>query len=162
MKHCKKADTNEEKGSLMNDLKTYTVSNEDREALISLIKHELLAHDEILFAYIYGSFVDPDVPFFRDIDIGIYVNNYKNEDWERSELILPLELEKSLNYKYPIDVKVLNNAEIIFSNRVICGRLLFARDEDIWTDYVVYISKRYADFYPFWPRYMKEAVLSED
>ncbi len=81
---------------------------------------------------------------------------------KRYELILPLELKKSLYYKYPIDVKVLNNAEVIFSHKVINGLLLFTRDEDVWADYVVYVGKRYADFYPFWLHYMKEAVLSEN
>jgi predicted nucleotidyltransferase len=146
----------------MNSFKTYTILIEDKERLISIIKSELLKHEEIVFAYIYGSFVDPEMRFFRDIDIGIYVSNYKKEDFGKYELILPIELEKSLNYKYPVDVKLLNNAETIFSYRVICGELLFTRDEDIWADYVVYISKRYADFYPFWLHYMKEAVLSED
>lgn len=146
----------------MNDFKTYTLMPDEKQEIMSIIKAELQSDEGIIFAYIYGSFIDHETPFFRDIDIGIYVNNYKKEDWDRYELILPIELEKSLNYKYPVDVKLLNNAEVIFSYRVICGELLFTRDEDIWADYVVYISKRYADFYPFWLHYMKEAVLSED
>jgi predicted nucleotidyltransferase len=146
----------------MNSFKAYTIPIEDKERLISIIKSELLKHEEIVFAYIYGSFIDREMPFFRDIDVGIYVSNYKKQDWDKYEIILPIDMEKSLNYKYPVDVKLLNNAETIFSYRVICGELLFTRDEDIWADYVVYISKRYADFYPFWLHYMKEAVLSED
>ncbi|MFN3480127.1 MAG: nucleotidyltransferase domain-containing protein [Thermodesulfovibrionales bacterium] len=145
----------------MDDFKTYSLTPKEKKEIRSIIKAELQKDERIVFAYIYGSFVDPEMPFFRDIDIGVYVSNYRNEEWDRYELSLPLELEKALNYRYPIDVKVLNNAEVIFSYRVISGRLLFLRDEDLWTDYVVYISKRYADFYPFWLHYMKEDVLSE-
>lgn len=146
----------------MDEFKTYTVTPNDKQKIINIIKTELQGDERILFAYIYGSFVDPEMPFFRDIDVGIYVSNYKKEDWDKYEISLPIELEKALSYKYPVDVKLLNNAEVIFSYKVINGLLLFTRDEDLWANYVVYISKRYADFYPFWLYYVKEAVLSED
>lgn len=58
----------------MNDFKTYTINPEEKDKTISTIKSALLKHDEILFAYIYGSFVDPEMSCFRDIDVGIYVD----------------------------------------------------------------------------------------
>ena len=146
----------------MNDFKTYKITSQEKQGIISAIRDELEKDGRIVFAYVYGSFVDPEMEFFRDIDIGIYVKDYRKEDWEKYELKLPIELEKKLSYKYPLDVKLLNNAEVIFAHNVICGILLLNKDEDIWADYVVYIAKRYNDFYPFWLHYMKEAVLSED
>lgn len=56
----------------MNDFKTYTVSAEEKQGLISAIKTELEARAEVSFAYIFGSFVAPEMPFFRDIDLGVY------------------------------------------------------------------------------------------
>lgn len=63
----------------MYDFKTYTVSPEEKQGLISAIKTELEARAEVSFAYIFGSFVDPEMPFFRDIDIGVYLDKLTTE-----------------------------------------------------------------------------------
>lgn len=137
----------------MNEFKTYTISNEDREALISLIQHELLTHEEIRFAYVFGSFVDSEAPFFRDIDIGVFVDEsaVSVDKFMDYSINLSLRLE-SLMKKYPIDVVVLKNAPLSLAFRITQGRLLFARDEDLWSDFVVKV----------WSMYHDHAITSRD
>lgn len=130
----------------MNSFKTYSIPIEDREKLLSIIKSELLKHEEIVFAYIFGSFVDPEMPFFRDIDIGFFVDESAvpvNKFMDYS-INLSLRLE-SLMKKYPVDVVVLNNAPLSLAFRITHGELLFIRDEDLWTDVVTKIWSLYHD-----------------
>lgn len=143
----------------MNDFKTYTITPDEKQEVISVIRSALEKYDEIIFAYIFGSFVDPEMPFFRDIDIGVYVKDYKESDWHKYEIDLPIDLEKTLEYKYPIDVNVINRADIFLIKNAIQGELLFTKDEDLWADFVIYHGKVYAGEGEQILRYMKEAIF---
>ena len=143
----------------MNKFKTYTATAEEKEETISHIKSFLEKYDEIVFAYIFGSFVDPEMPFFRDIDIGVYIKDYKESDWYKYEIDLPIALETERQYKYPIDINVINRADIFLIKNIIKGELLFTKDEDFWTDFVVYHGKVYATDGEHLLRYMKEAIF---
>ncbi len=63
----------------MMNIKTYTISLTEKEALISIIEKALSAYQEIHFAYVFGSFIDPENQFFSDIDKG---NNDRRKDAE--------------------------------------------------------------------------------
>lgn len=144
---------------IMNDFKTFAITPEEKNEIISLITSFLEKQEEIVFAYIFGSFVDHESSFFRDIDIGIYVKDYKDSDWYKYKIELPGELEKTLEYKYPIDVSVINRADIFLIKNIIQGELLFTKDEDLWADFVVYHGKVYAGEAEQLLRYMKEAIF---
>ncbi|MEW6104692.1 MAG: hypothetical protein AB1630_12920 [bacterium] len=49
-----------------------------RLKIIGKIKQVLLNKQEIVFAFIFGSFLDE--PSFRDIDIGVYLDKIKQGD----------------------------------------------------------------------------------
>lgn len=95
----------------MNSIKTYSLTQDEK----------------IIFAYVYGSFVDQEMPFFKDIEVGIYIKNYKEEDWQKYELTLPYEIERILQFRFPVDVKVLNDKNVIFSYNVIRGSFSLQR-----------------------------------
>ncbi len=143
----------------MNGFTTYSLTTEEKQKINYLIKTELEKRDEIAFAYIYGSFVDPEMPFFRDIDIGVYLKDYKDSDCLKYEIELSVELEKCLQYKYPVDLRVINGSNILFMHNVVQGELLFTRDEDLWVDFVVYVSTRYNDIASIFNHYFKEAYI---
>ena len=143
----------------MNNFKTYSLTTDEKQKINHLIKAELERHDEIAFAYIYGSFIDPEIPSFRDIDIGIYLKDYKDTDQLKYEIELSIELEKCLQYKYPVDLRVINGSDILFMHNVVQGELLFTRDEDLWTDFVVYVSAKYNDIASIFYHYFKEAYI---
>ncbi|MEW6570595.1 MAG: nucleotidyltransferase domain-containing protein [Nitrospirota bacterium] len=143
----------------MNSFKTYSLMANEKQKIKHLIKAELEKYDEIAFTYIYGSFVDSEMSFFRDIDIGIYLKDYKDADCLKYEIELSIELEKCLQYKYPVDLRVINKSNILFVHNVIQGELLFTRDEDLWTDFVVYVSARYNDIASIFNHYFKEAYV---
>ncbi len=141
----------------MDDFKIYTITQDEKQEIISVIYSELEKYDEIAFAYVYGSFVDPEMPSFRDIDIGIYIKGQTAEDFSQYETRLPNLLEKRLCYRYPVDVRALNGCDILFLHNVIQGEIIFVRDEDLWADFVVYVGKSYGDIGAKILSYMKEA-----
>jgi len=144
---------------MLSNFKVYKATVKEKEGISSCIKSHLLRYTEISFAYLYGSFVDKEIDFFRDIDVGIYVKDYREEDWKKYELGLASDLEKHINYSYPVDVRVINGSDIFYVQNVIQGEILFIRDEDLWADFVVFISKLYGDIGQRIIHYKKEAIF---
>lgn len=144
----------------MVNFKTYTITRDEKEKIISYIKKLIETHDEIVFAYIFGSFVDEDVLFFRDIDIGVYIANdcFSKKYSLDYSINLSLELERALK-DYPIDVVVLNDAILPLAFRITQGILLFSKDETLWTDFVTKTWSLYHD-HAISSRYLLEDILT--
>ncbi len=130
----------------MNDFMTYKIASEKKEEIISAFKDKLEKYNEIIFAYIFGSFIDNETPFFRDIDIGIYVKEdvVLQKQFIDYAINLSLELE-SLFKRYPVDVVVMNNAPLSLLFKITQGELLFVRDEGLWSDFVTKAWSLYHD-----------------
>ncbi|MEK6678387.1 MAG: nucleotidyltransferase domain-containing protein [Nitrospirota bacterium] len=130
----------------MNDFMTYKITPEEKEKIISAFKDRLEKYNEIIFAYIFGSFIDNEMPFFRDIDIGVYVNEdvVLQKQFLDYAMNLSLELE-SLFKRYPVDAVVMNNAPLSLISKITQGEMLFVRDEDLWGDFVTKAWSLYHD-----------------
>jgi len=109
------------------------------------IKQELQGRPEILFAYLFGSFLEEQS--FHDIDVAVYVNNSSVlSDVVRYSIRLSLDLEKLLGQS--VDMVVLNTAPDHLVHEVSKGRLVVGRDEDFRTDFIAASWKRYFDIQP--------------
>ncbi|MEK6656621.1 MAG: nucleotidyltransferase domain-containing protein [Nitrospirota bacterium] len=130
----------------MNDFMTYKITPEEKERMISAFKDRLEKYNEIIFAYIFGSFVDNETPFFRDIDIGVYINKDVISEKKFIDYAIKLSLElESLFKKYPVDVVIMNNAPLSLLSKITQGELLFVRDERLWIDFVTRAWSLYHD-----------------
>ena len=126
-----------------------------KKVIIKDIKKILIDKKEILFAYIHGSFVTEE--YFNDIDIGVYLKSLPSS---------PLEYELSLEAEfmdkirgYIFDIRILNNAPLSFRYNVIrYGILLFARDDDLRSEFQERTVINYLDFLPYRKRYLKEVL----
>ncbi len=123
--------------------------NPVKEKIINCIMNLLNEDRRILFAYVYGSFVQQEQ--FRDIDIAIYINNS-----EKNPFVITSDLKEKLSRKLKkdgfnfiaddFDVRVVNDAPFTFLNRVIKeGILLLDRSPSLKTDLIEYISKKYRE-----------------
>lgn len=128
----------------MDDIRTYTLTIDEKQEIIATLKAELQQDARIIFAYVYGSFVDQEMPYFRDIDIGIYVDKVSVNQFMDYAINLSLALESVLK-KYPIDVVILNDAPLNLVFKITQGELLFIRDEDLWTDFVTKVWSLHND-----------------
>jgi len=133
----------------------HTLSRSEKEKVIQIIlSHFFQQYDEIFSVYIFGSFISKR--HFSDIDIGIITDMDLNKTLD-FELKLENRLEKLI--KYPVDVRILNQAPISFSQNVFrAGRVIIDKNPNMRADFEGRILKQYFDFSPFQQRYLQEVT----
>jgi len=137
----------------------FKISRREKSQIINKIKGKLVKKQEILFAFIYGSFHDhSDNLAFRDIDIGIYTKDLDSKSALYYSLDLSQELTKST--QFPVEVRVINKAPIPFSFHVIQGELIVNNDDDKCSDFMEDVIRRYLDMKPLLRIASKEAFAS--
>ncbi|MDA8337518.1 MAG: nucleotidyltransferase domain-containing protein [Peptococcaceae bacterium] len=128
----------------------FTLGKEDRQRLQESLARLLAGRGEILFAYLFGSFVHD--PGFHDLDAGIYLRedvlpSTSPDGTLGYETALGIDLEKNLGY--PVDVKVLNHAPVALCHAVTNGLVLLSRNEEARFSWVEGTWDRYLDMRHF-------------
>ena len=136
--------------------KLYKIYPEEKQQIILRLGELLKARNDVLFAYVFGSFAE-GLPF-HDIDAGIYLAGEVQETASLLALELSHRISEELNM--PVDVRVVNVAPVPFRYHVIRGRLLFATDDDLHTQFVERTVQSYLDIEPLLRRGMKEAFAA--
>jgi len=89
------------------------LDNLQRTAIISTIKNSLEKEENIIFAYLYGSFAE-NAHIINDIDIGVYCRNPDNPFSIQTDLKILISnrlTEKGIELSPDdVDIKVINNA----------------------------------------------------
>jgi predicted nucleotidyltransferase len=133
--------------------KAYRLSQEGKEQRVALLQSILRSKEEIVFAYVYGSFIEGEA--FHDIDVGIFLSEIPPENYLPYGLSLSQLLSSKL--QIPVDVRILNLAPASFRYHVIRGKLIFERDEEVSAQVIEKTVQRYLDLKPFIYRGIKEA-----
>ncbi|WP_202318640.1 nucleotidyltransferase domain-containing protein [Archaeoglobus neptunius] len=123
----------------------------NKEETKKKIKEILAEGDEVIFAYLHGSFNEI---YIRDVDIAVYVDESKVEDFLDYELKLSAEIEKTV--RLPVDVKVLNSAPLSFKYRAVKGELLISKNEEVRLRFIEKTLMEYLDFKP-----IEEKIIAE-
>lgn len=136
----------------------------ERETILHNLQRALEAQPRVVFAYVYGSFLE-DRPF-HDIDVAVYLDPAERE-MSLFALELASNLEKSLVRTpdraavcLPVDVRVLNRAPLGFCYHAFRGKLLSSRDDTVRTQWVERVVSRYLDLKPLRQRALKEAMTA--
>lgn len=116
------------------------------------LKKFLLKREEIIFAYLYGSFLERND--YSDIDVGIYLDAQKIKDFFEYEINLYALMREEL--KEEVDIRVLNNAPTGFLFNVIKGEILFSRNDDLLTDFIEKVGIEYSEFHYLNKKYTEE------
>lgn len=119
------------------NMKEYlSMGKEKRQEIIKKTKEILAKKEEVIFAFIFGSFLDS--PSFRDIDVGIYIKGINKDEVSDYELRVSKEIADECGLSFDIfEVKVLNFAPIPFLNNIFNkGKLLFSNDYKLLTDLI--------------------------
>lgn len=108
------------------------MQGEEKERIVERLVRQLLAHPEVVFALLHGSFVE-DGPF-RDIDVVVYLKleTVAADRFRWYEGALAAELEQHTHV--PTDVRVFNDASVSFRYHAMKGRVIFVRDECLFDD----------------------------
>jgi len=125
----------------------------NKESLIKKIKDFLKDHNEIIFAYVFGSSIEEQV--FNDIDLGVYVNESDPKVKDAFyDIDLSLKLEKYLHL--PVDVVLMNWANSIMIFRASKGVLVKNNDDNLRVDFITKHWKLYWDIKDRIREYIKE------
>ena len=108
----------------------------DRQKIVEKAKKVLFNEKKIVFAYIFGSFLNS--PAFRDIDAGIYLDNIAQKDVFDRELETAKKTSEACDLPVDfIDIKILNFAPSHFLNNVFKnGTILFYKNEKLLSDMI--------------------------
>jgi hypothetical protein len=115
------------------------------EDIIAALHGTLEPRSEILFAYIFGSFIEESK--FRDLDVGVFVTDPALVA-ENITYTIRLSLELEERTGYPVDVILMNSAPDHLIHSISKGMLVVNRDETFREDFIAAAWSRYIDFRP--------------
>jgi len=122
------------------DLNYIKLPDKERILLLERLASRLKADPEILFAYVYGSFIKRE--FFKDLDVAVWLKNLSKAFSYVVDFSARLEIELGV----PVDVQVLNEAPLPFKFHVLTeGKLLCSEDEVFRVKLVDDVIRNYLD-----------------
>lgn len=131
---------------------------ERRDRLRRQLQAALEPHQEILFAYLHGSFLDEDLPY-HDLDVAVYLDPAWASGQDLFEYEMALSVDLTLALHVPVDVHVLNEAPLGFQHSVLHrGEVLFSRDDECLTDLIEQVGLAYVDFSYYVREYLREVM----
>ena len=132
---------------------SYSLKQNTRQRIFDRLAGELAKTPEIVFAYVYGSVLDSEL--VHDVDVGLYLDDSQLP--RRSEVLGSLSDRLSAAIELPVDVRMLNEAPVSFLFHVLRGHLLLSRDEELLTNLLEEVPRRYLDIAPLLRQATKEA-----
>jgi hypothetical protein len=88
----------------------------DKNVIIPKLKEFFLLKDNIVFAYLFGSYAENKATRGSDIDIGIYLVGVEMDDFFRYKLRYKHELEEIL--KTSVDLIIMNTAPPLLNHEI--------------------------------------------
>ncbi|AHM56327.1 hypothetical protein EAL2_c10290 [Peptoclostridium acidaminophilum DSM 3953] len=113
----------------------------DKE-LLDRFKAFLIKKDNIVFAYVFGSFVSGTQTKDSDVDFAVYLSKV---DIDAAEY-LGMKVELMDIAKRDVDIVILNSANPLVKNEIFgSGVRLFSKDEELESDFIVKSLFEYED-----------------
>jgi predicted nucleotidyltransferase len=153
------------------DYRVYSLTEESRVRLVAGLSAALAAHDEVVFAYLYGSAATED--HCRDVDVGVSLacvlpdpgmhteHAGRDDDWG-IETVLTRELlpvvKGCTGQAVPVDVRGVDGASVVFQYHVLRGVLLKGRDEEAHARFLERVLPQYFDLLPLRARALGEVL----
>ena len=134
----------------------HRMSGEERQSVERDLASELAPDPNVVFAYLYGSFVDAQP--FHDVDVGVYLQTLRPE--AATTVALDWSQRLSGRLRMPVDVRILNAAPVSFQYHVLRGRLVVCRDDAVLATVWERIVSRYLDLAPMLRRGAQEAFAA--
>ena len=101
--------------------------------------------DKVKFAFLFGSVNTKYFNKKSDIDIAVWLKQFPIS---ANEFInLKYQVEKSIDFKYDVDIVILNNADIIITNQIITkGKLIIDNEPEFTENFYLTRRNMYLDF----------------
>lgn len=119
----------------------YSLGKKEKLRIVLKIKNFLSSQKDIVFAYLFGSFIEESK--FRDIDLGVYILNQKKEKIQESDM--SAELTERIGY--PVEAIIINDAPVSVQMSILRkGKVILCNSEEKRTDFIDDVSRRYREY----------------
>lgn len=134
----------------------FSIKFDKKEKIVSEIRNLIYMDESVLFVYLFGSFLNNLT--LRDIDIGVYLKNIKQDKVDHYEVELSRKISKVIEMPFDIiEVKILNFAPVSFLNSIFKnGKLLFSRNDELLSGLIEESS-----IHALFNEYIREQSLKE-
>ncbi|MCX8103809.1 MAG: nucleotidyltransferase domain-containing protein [Candidatus Bipolaricaulota bacterium] len=144
----------------MTERRRFSLDSHKRQGVVQPIVAQLAQRPEILAIVLYGSFLNKET--FRDIDLALLVDEQKLSPERFLDYELELLEELARLSQFPLDIRIVNRAPVLFRYAVTQGQLLFYRDGRLWVEFCERTWGEYLDFEPVARLYIKELAHGRD
>jgi len=132
--------------------------NGKKAKFLEMIKEVIERDQEVLFAYLYGSFVYADL-LGGDIDLAVYLKSADIKTYVRKEEELTYNITIKL-HAGKIDLRILNVLPLLLQYNILKeGILLFVRDERERVDFETRVMERFFELKPYLDEYKEMLSL---
>jgi predicted nucleotidyltransferase len=124
-------------------IKPVSLCSEDRQKIAESVRSILASSEDIVFAYIYGSFARGEP--VRDLDVALYT-------MEDKDFLFAIDIAALLrrNTGFEVDVTVMNHAPVALQFAILRdGVLLLSKDEALRTALIERVSRQYREYTHF-------------
>ena len=124
-------------------IKPVSLCSEDRQKIAESVRSILASSEDIVFAYIYGSFARGEP--VRDLDVALYPT-------EDKDFLFAIDIAALLRRDtgFEVDVTVMNHAPVALQFAILRdGVLLFSKDEALRTALIERVSRQYREYTHF-------------
>lgn len=133
--------------------------NMKKEQIFENLKNRLSQEEDIIFAYLFGSYAKGRPHKNSDIDVAVYLKEPVNIFNRKIELI---DLISEITKKNDVDLVILNQAKPFVVYSILkTGKLLFSKDEELRINFEGKNIKEYLDLTYYLNKYweaMKKRV----
>lgn len=118
----------------------YRLTCREKARVTSALRDLLAFREEVLFAYLHGSFINGNK--FRDIDVAVYLEGRLTR---RASLQYQVTLAKDLSraLRLPVDITVLNVAPLGLRHNAVSGQVLLCRENGTRTHFANGVCQHY-------------------
>ena len=104
----------------------YSLPMEERNKIIERLRDALKPRNDLIFAVVFGGFLER--PFFRDVDLGIYLKDFNGDEIDAAVYAEKLSAELTKKIRIPVDVVVLNYTPMWIKLRALKGKTIIDKD----------------------------------
>src|SRR5215510_10303348 len=137
-------------------IKPVSLCAEDQQKIAQRVRSILASSEDIVFAYIYGSFARGES--VRDLDVALYTT-------EDKDFLFAIDIAALLRRDtgFEVDVTVMNHAPVALQFAILRdGVLLFSKDEALRTALIERVSRQYREYTHFRDLYLGGGGISSE
>ena len=135
------------------------INEENRAEVFDIIKEVMEKDKEVLFTYLYGSYVKNSIDIRSDIDVAVYVKPSDAKGYIKKEEELTIELVTKIHTDR-IDLRILNVLPLLLQYNILKdGIPIFIRDERERVDFETKVMNRFFELKPYIDEYQQMLSL---